>query len=93
MSASNSSASSASRSAKVVTVSSPGNPKSKGPGLGVQLLTAGTAACIADVITFPLDTVKVRLQVHNSFIFIGPAKNIQVKKVTGIFRFSSALHG
>jgi len=33
------------------------------PGLGVQLLTAGTAACIADLFTFPLDTVKVRLQV------------------------------
>ena len=56
MSASNSSA----PRAKVVTVSS---SKNKGPGLGVQLLTAGTAACIADVITFPLDTVKVRLQV------------------------------
>ena len=37
--------------------------KRQGPGLGVQLLTAGTAACIADMITFPLDTVKVRLQV------------------------------
>ncbi len=33
------------------------------PGLAVQLLTAGTAACVADLITFPLDTVKVRLQV------------------------------
>ena len=33
------------------------------PGLSIQLLTAGTAACIADCITFPLDTVKVRLQV------------------------------
>ena len=31
------------------------------PGLGVQLLTAGTAACIADLFTFPLDTVKVTL--------------------------------
>jgi len=30
----------------------------------VQLLTAGTAACIADIMTFPLDTVKVRLQVQ-----------------------------
>jgi len=29
----------------------------------VQLLTAGTAACIADLVTFPLDTAKVRLQV------------------------------
>jgi len=35
-----------------------------GPGLGIQLLTAGTAACIADCLTFPLDTVKVRLQVQ-----------------------------
>ena len=33
------------------------------PGLGIQLLTAGTAACVADIITFPLDTTKVRLQV------------------------------
>ena len=68
-SASNSSsaASQASR-AKVVTVSV--NPKKKGPGLGVQLLTAGTAACIADVITFPLDTVKVRLQVRVEIVDI-----------------------
>jgi len=34
------------------------------PGLGVQLLTAGTAACIADLFTFPLDTTKVRLQLQ-----------------------------
>ena len=33
------------------------------PGLAVQLLTAGSAACVADLITFPLDTAKVRLQV------------------------------
>ena len=36
----------------------------KTPGLGVQLLTAGSAACVADLITFPLDTAKVRLQVR-----------------------------
>lgn len=30
----------------------------------VQLLTAGTSACIADLATFPLDTAKVRLQVR-----------------------------
>ena len=35
----------------------------KTPGLAVQLLTAGSAACVADLITFPLDTAKVRLQV------------------------------
>ncbi|KAL6266809.1 hypothetical protein P5V15_003640 [Pogonomyrmex californicus] len=31
--------------------------------LGVKLLTAGTAACIADLATFPLDTAKVRMQI------------------------------
>ena len=36
----------------------------KTPGLAIQLLTAGTAACVADIITFPLDTTKVRLQVN-----------------------------
>ena len=36
----------------------------KTPGLAVQLLTAGSAACVADLITFPLDTAKVRLQVR-----------------------------
>lgn len=29
----------------------------------VQLMTAGVSACIADFLTFPLDTAKVRLQV------------------------------
>ncbi|XP_015598626.1 mitochondrial uncoupling protein 2 [Cephus cinctus] len=31
--------------------------------LAAKLLTAGTAACIADVATFPLDTAKVRMQI------------------------------
>jgi hypothetical protein len=35
----------------------------KTPPLTVQLLTAGAAACVADIFTFPLDTAKVRLQV------------------------------
>ena len=51
---------------KVIPVSVPVTPKKSpaSPGFGVQLLTAGTAACIADLWTFPLDTVKVRLQVR-----------------------------
>lgn len=31
-----------------------------------KLVTAGTSACIADAVTFPLDTAKVRLQVIQS---------------------------
>lgn len=41
----------------------PKSPTEPHTNLAVQLLTAGTAACIADFITFPLDTAKVRLQV------------------------------
>ena len=33
------------------------------PRLGRQLVSAGAAACLADLVTFPLDTAKVRLQV------------------------------
>uniref|UniRef100_A0AC11DN52 Uncoupling protein 2 n=1 Tax=Ovis aries TaxID=9940 RepID=A0AC11DN52_SHEEP len=36
------------------------------PTATVKFLGAGTAACIADLITFPLDTAKVRLQMPAS---------------------------
>ncbi|XP_062561207.1 putative mitochondrial transporter UCP3 [Armigeres subalbatus] len=42
-------------------------PKREEPpqvSVAVKLLTAGTAACWADFVTFPLDTAKVRLQVQ-----------------------------
>ncbi|XP_035226762.1 mitochondrial uncoupling protein 2-like [Stegodyphus dumicola] len=34
------------------------------PSVGVKFVSAGTAACIADIITFPLDVAKVRLQIQ-----------------------------
>lgn len=43
------------------------------PGLAMQLATAGVAACIADMITFPLDTTKVRLQVQGELSVKGEA--------------------
>lgn len=39
----------------------PGNVPASAP---VKFVGAGTAACIADLLTFPLDTAKVRLQVN-----------------------------
>lgn len=39
-------------------------PSDVPPPLGVKMASAGAAACIADIVTFPLDTAKVRLQVH-----------------------------
>lgn len=44
----------------------------------VKLLTAGTAACIADFITFPLDTAKVRLQIQGE----QPAPSAALKPAT-----------
>lgn len=34
------------------------------PTMGVKIFSAGISACLADIITFPLDTAKVRLQVE-----------------------------
>ena len=41
------------------------------PSLLRQCLTAGTAACFADLVTFPLDTVKVRQQVQGQVMTTG----------------------
>ena len=38
-------------------------PSDVPPPLGVKMASAGLAACFADLVTFPLDTAKVRLQV------------------------------
>ena len=38
--------------------------KDLAPTATVKFFGAGTAACVADLITFPLDTAKVRLQVR-----------------------------
>ncbi|XP_010862965.1 mitochondrial uncoupling protein 2 [Esox lucius] len=39
-------------------------PKDLAPTTPVKFIGAGTAACIADLVTFPLDTAKVRLQIQ-----------------------------
>ncbi|CAG2101604.1 unnamed protein product [Medioppia subpectinata] len=36
--------------------------------MGEKMLCAGTAACVADIITFPLDVAKVRLQIASSTV-------------------------
>jgi len=70
-----------------VTASSAGQlKKQSAPGFGVQLLTAGTAACIADMMTFPLDTVKVRLQVQGEAGSSAVMYNGVFRTISGIFR-------
>lgn len=43
------------------------------PTAAVKFIGAGTAACIADLVTFPLDTAKVRLQVREYIMTLFPA--------------------
>lgn len=56
-----------------ITASAPkmtgGSIELREPSLPVKLLTAGSAACVADLFTYPLDTAKVRLQVKLKHMF------------------------
>lgn len=45
-------------------------PVDLAPTATVKFFGAGTAACIADLVTFPLDTAKVRLQVSALYILL-----------------------
>lgn len=50
------------------------------PSVAGKIFSAGTAACVADLVTFPLDTAKVRLQIQ------GESKSINVqKRYRGVF--------
>ncbi|KAG7486500.1 mitochondrial uncoupling protein 2-like [Solea senegalensis] len=49
------------------------------PPLGVKMASAGAAACIADLVTFPLDTAKVRLQIQ------GEKKGLAGIRYRGVF--------
>ncbi|KAK2918843.1 hypothetical protein Q8A73_003214 [Channa argus] len=49
------------------------------PPLGVKMASAGAAACIADIVTFPLDTAKVRLQIQ------GEKKAVAGIRYRGVF--------
>uniref|UniRef100_A0A673AE73 Mitochondrial uncoupling protein 2-like n=1 Tax=Sphaeramia orbicularis TaxID=375764 RepID=A0A673AE73_9TELE len=57
-------------------------PKDMVPSPAVKFFGAGTAACIADLITFPLDTAKVRLQIQGES---QKAKGTEVMKYRGVF--------
>lgn len=48
-----------------------------------KLITAGTSACIADAVTFPLDTAKVRLQVIKKTTFSLQTKLIPSSRYKG----------
>ncbi|XP_063287951.1 dicarboxylate carrier SLC25A8 [Pelobates fuscus] len=53
------------------------------PTAAVKFIGAGTAACIADLFTFPLDTAKVRLQIQGETKISSNLKSAQYKGVFG----------
>ncbi|XP_034539869.1 mitochondrial uncoupling protein 2-like [Notolabrus celidotus] len=57
-------------------------PKDMVPSGAVKFFGAGTAACIADLVTFPLDTAKVRLQIQGES---NAAKGAGATKYRGVF--------
>ncbi|KAF6718721.1 Mitochondrial uncoupling protein 2 [Oryzias melastigma] len=54
-------------------------PSDVPPPLGVKMMSAGAAACVADIVTFPLDTAKVRLQIQ------GEKKAVEGIRYRGVF--------
>lgn len=58
-------------------------PSDVPPTAAVKFIGAGTAACIADLFTFPLDTAKVRLQIQGETKSSVHMKSAQYKGVFG----------
>ncbi|CAH2225759.1 mitochondrial uncoupling 3 [Pelobates cultripes] len=52
------------------------------PTAMVKFIGAGTAACIADLFTFPLDTAKVRLQIQGESL---PESNVKIVQYKGVY--------
>ncbi|XP_044775108.1 mitochondrial uncoupling protein 3 isoform X2 [Neomonachus schauinslandi] len=58
-------------------------PSEVPPTTAVKFLGAGTAACFADLLTFPLDTAKVRLQIQGENQATQAAQRPQYRGVLG----------
>ncbi|XP_071395731.1 dicarboxylate carrier UCP2-like [Centroberyx affinis] len=53
------------------------------PTAATKFFGAGTAACLADLVTFPLDTAKVRLQIQGESEAVQGAKVVKYRGVFG----------
>ncbi|KPP61083.1 mitochondrial uncoupling protein 2-like [Scleropages formosus] len=58
-------------------------PKDFAPTAAVKFFGAGTAACIADLVTFPLDTAKVRLQIQGESKSTEKSSGVRYRGVFG----------
>uniref|UniRef100_A0A3P9JXU3 Uncoupling protein 2 n=1 Tax=Oryzias latipes TaxID=8090 RepID=A0A3P9JXU3_ORYLA len=55
------------------------------PSAAVKFVGAGTAACIADLLTFPLDTAKVRLQIQGEAAASASIGRVPASMYRGVF--------
>ncbi|KAM6907545.1 dicarboxylate carrier UCP2-like [Xenentodon cancila] len=55
------------------------------PSAAVKFVGAGTAACVADLLTFPLDTAKVRLQIQGEARATEARGKVPAVKYRGVF--------
>ncbi|XP_076002078.1 dicarboxylate carrier UCP2-like [Genypterus blacodes] len=53
------------------------------PSAAVKVFSAGTAACVADLVTFPLDTAKVRLQIQGESKASLDSQTVRYRGVSG----------
>ncbi|XP_059187723.1 dicarboxylate carrier SLC25A8-like [Centropristis striata] len=53
------------------------------PSAAVKIFSAGTAGCVADLVTFPLDTAKVRLQIQGENKALVKGQKMQYRGVFG----------
>ncbi|XP_043997451.1 uncharacterized protein LOC122845312 [Gambusia affinis] len=68
-----------------VALTVPVKPVDVPPTAAVKFVGAGTAACIADLLTFPLDTAKVRLQVQGETSISEAMGKVPAVKYRGVF--------
>ncbi|XP_026223853.1 mitochondrial uncoupling protein 2-like [Anabas testudineus] len=60
-----------------------GAPADLAPTAAVKIFSAGTAGCVADLATFPLDTAKVRLQIQGESRSLLEGQKAQYRGVFG----------
>ncbi|KAF7647319.1 hypothetical protein LDENG_00174330 [Lucifuga dentata] len=60
-----------------------GESKTVAPTAAVKIFSAGAAACVADLVTFPLDTAKVRLQIQGESKASLESQRVKYKGVFG----------
>lgn len=72
-------------------VASGSNPAVMDHSFGTKFFSAGLAACFADLVTFPLDTAKVRLQIQGEMGTKAGKLGVSSKAVEQVFKYKGPI--